>query len=130
MENATKALLIAGSVLIAILLIAMGVRVFNSTKGTTDQVEGTMNATEIATFNSKFTQYVGSGKSAAQVKSLANIIIANNATNTAHKVKLKVLTAAETDDAATITNNVASLSASYTIAPTYSGSYITLITVN
>lgn len=130
MENATKALLIAGSILIAILLIAMGVRVFNSTKGTTDSVQTTMNTTEIATFNSKFTQYAGSGKSAAQVKALANIIIANNATNTAHKVKLKVLTEGETDDAATITTNVASLSESYTITPTYSGSYITLITVN
>ena len=35
MENATKALLIAGSVLIAILLIALGLRIFNSTTDTT-----------------------------------------------------------------------------------------------
>lgn len=81
MENASKALLIAGSVLIVILLIAMGVRVFTSTSGTTDQVEGTMQSTEIAQFNSKFTQYAGEKKSAAQVKALANVVIANNATS-------------------------------------------------
>lgn len=85
MENATKALLIAASVLIVILLIAFGMRIFNSTKDTTDSVQTTMNATEIATFNSKFTAYAGSGKSAAQVKALANVVIGNNATST-HKV--------------------------------------------
>lgn len=81
MENASKALLIAGSVLIVILLIAFGMRIFNSTSGTTDNLKGAMATTEIAQFNSKFTPYVGQGKSVAQVRSLANIVIAHNATN-------------------------------------------------
>lgn len=132
MENATKALLIAGSILIAILLIAMGVRVFNSTKGTTDQVEGTMQTTEVATFNNKFTVYFGSNKSAAQVKALANVIIANNSTNSQHKVKLKVLTNESTDSASTITTNVANLSGNYTIGTSsdYEGGYITIIIIS
>lgn len=109
MENASKALLIAGSVLIVILLIAVGVRVFNSTQGTADNVETTMNATEIATFNSKFTQYAGSNKSATQVKALANVVIAHNATDS-RKVKF-----GDSYDATTITTYAASFSSTYTI---------------
>ena len=81
MENATKALLIAGSILIAILLIAVGVRIFNSTQGTADNAETTMNATEIATFNNKFLKYNGK-QSGSQLKSLANEVIAHNANST------------------------------------------------
>ena len=37
MENATKALLIAAAVLIVILIIALGMRIFNSTSGASKQ---------------------------------------------------------------------------------------------
>ena len=37
MENATKALLIAAAVLIVILVIALGMRIFNSTSGATKE---------------------------------------------------------------------------------------------
>lgn len=97
MENASKALLIAGSVLIVILLIAMGVRVFNSTQGTTEQVEGTMQSTEVAMFNNKFLPYIGNNKSKTDVMSLANNIIASNSTNNvkielSYKIKIKTVT--------------------------------------
>lgn len=89
MENASKALLIAGSVLIVILLIAMGVRVFTSTSGTTDATEQTMKSTEIAQFNSKFTQYVGNNKSYGQVRALFDLISAHNSTSP-KKISLSV----------------------------------------
>ena len=78
MENATKALIIAGSILIVILLIAMGVSIFKSTSGTTDQVDSTMQTTEMAMFNNQFTMYAGK-QSGSRVKALANAVIANNA---------------------------------------------------
>lgn len=37
MENASKALIIAGAILISILLISLGIIMFNSSKSTTDQ---------------------------------------------------------------------------------------------
>ncbi len=86
MENASKALLIAASVLVAILLIAFAVKTINSTSGINESQQETMQTAEMAQFNSKFTQYSGSGKSAAQVKALANVVIANNATNPSHFV--------------------------------------------
>lgn len=82
MENATKALLIAGAILIAILLIAMGVKVLNSTKSTTDSVDTTMDVTAVAAFNNKFTPYLGNNKSKAQAMAAINTIIANNGSNT------------------------------------------------
>lgn len=86
MENATKALLIAGSVLIAILLIAMGVRLFSSTTGTVDSAEKTMDATAITTFNSQFAGYLGENISASKVRTLQQKVIASNAVNQSHQV--------------------------------------------
>lgn len=80
MENASKALLIAASILIVIILIAFGMQTLNSTKGTQDSVKTTMDATAKASFNNKFTAYFGN-KSVAQAKALVDVIIANNATN-------------------------------------------------
>lgn len=87
MENASKALLIAGSVLIVILLIAVGVRIYSSTQGVTESTEGTMTATQKAQFNSKFTQYIGK-KTEAQTRALINTVISSNATNASHYVKI------------------------------------------
>ena len=94
MENASKALLIAASVLIVILLIAFGMKIFNSTSGTADQVEGTMQTTEITMFNNKFMAYLGKELSASQVYSVINVVVASNATNPEHKVTLKGYNAA------------------------------------
>lgn len=86
MENATKALLIAGSVLIAILLIAMGVRIFSSTSSTVESSEATMQATAITTFNTQFAGYLNKQLTASQASTLVQKIIASNAVNS-HKVK-------------------------------------------
>ncbi len=49
MENATKALLIAAAILIAIVLIALGVGLLNSTGDTTDDAKNVANALESST---------------------------------------------------------------------------------
>lgn len=87
MENATKALLIAASVLIALLLIAVGLRVFNSTKGTVESAQTTMDATAITTFNTQFSGYLGKLITATQANTLLQKIISSNAVNPTHKVK-------------------------------------------
>ena len=87
MENASKALLIAGAVLIVILLIAVGMKIFNSSSSTADQVDTNMQTVEITTFNNKFLQYEGK-QSGTQVKALINVVIAHNATDEARKVKV------------------------------------------
>lgn len=110
MENATKALLIAGSILVVILLIAFAMRILNPAADTIDSSKTAMETTDMATFNSKFTQYAGSNKSAAQVKALANVVIANNATNEQRKVSFEGKTSSND-----IINLVADYNGSYTI---------------
>lgn len=83
MENASKALVIAGAILVAILLISIGVLIINSTGDMTDQVGSTADTMAIETFNSQFTNYQGTAVSAAQVKSLVSKVNASNATNEA-----------------------------------------------
>lgn len=83
MENASKALIIAASILIAILLIAFGMKILNTTAEPGEQVKDTMEITEIANFNGKFTGYAGSNKPAREVKALANAVIASNSKNPA-----------------------------------------------
>lgn len=59
MENASKALIIAGSVLIAILLITVGLVIVNKSSSLTDQVEKGTNTLNIGIENKRFTQYEG-----------------------------------------------------------------------
>ena len=75
MENATKALLIAAAILIAIVLISIGVFVLNMGKESVNSVN--MNEQEQMAFNSKFTSYEGKQRG-SQVNALAQTIITNN----------------------------------------------------
>ena len=59
MENASKALIIAGAILISILLIGVGVMVMNGAQGGIDEAIQSMSAQEKDMFNTKFTQYEG-----------------------------------------------------------------------
>ncbi len=81
MENASKALIIAGAILISILLISVAIMVISSTQGTQDQMTQQMDATEKSTFNAQFTNFIGENRSASQVKALFEKVTASNASN-------------------------------------------------
>ncbi len=87
MENASKALIIAGAILISILLISVGVLIMNSTGDTQKSVEDQSKAIAIRTFNSQFTPYEGSDQSASQIRSLISAVKASNGTNQDHLIK-------------------------------------------
>lgn len=86
MENASKALIMAGAILIAILLISMGVKIFQSTQGIQKPLDDTSKTMAISTFNSQFTNYIGNVNK-VQVKNLISKINASNATSD-HKIKV------------------------------------------
>lgn len=77
MENASKALIIAGAILLAILLISLGILIFNQASSVVS--DSGMTEAQKSTFNSKFQKYESStGITGAQVKSLVNDVLANN----------------------------------------------------
>ena len=120
MENASKALIIAGAILISILLISVGVMVMNSASSVTDSASGQMNDAAIQAFNNKFINYAGTQKGSV-IRQLEGRVKSNNGSEPDHQV--------EYEGPTTIRN-----SATYTVTLTYSDSgedngYITKITV-
>lgn len=92
MENATKALLIAASILIAIVLIAVGIRVLSSTSGVSDSVDYVSDAMGVSIFNSQFEAYVGS-QSASQVKALITKVAVTHREGSVHTVSIDAVAA-------------------------------------
>ena len=74
MENASKALIMAGSILIAVLIISLGVMIFrNMSKSVVEDTS--LSKQQIAEFNSKITPYVGNNVSGSNVNNLRQHII-------------------------------------------------------
>lgn len=72
MENATKALLIAGGVLIAILIITVMVMLFNSTGNVSRSYNDRIETEEVTKFNANFTQYLRQDLTIHDVISICN----------------------------------------------------------
>lgn len=85
MENASKALIIAGSILLSILIIALGMYIFSTSSSTSDV--GVLNETEIQTFNAKFEKYKGS-QLGSNVDALITALRSNATSNKGAKEKV------------------------------------------
>ena len=108
MENASKALIIAGAILLAILLISLGIMIFNQAQ---DTVSGSgMDQAAVSTFNNQLLKYEGNIKG-TMVKSMIQEVLAINAeaaNNDNIKVTVKLgadSTAVEKPSTSTIINN-------------------------
>lgn len=78
MENASKALIIAGAILLSILIISLGIMIFNQAQDTINN--SGMSKAEISSFNSQFTKYEGI-QTGSNVKSLIQEVNTSNATD-------------------------------------------------
>ena len=79
MENATKGLMIAGAILIAIVLIGIGVFLVSQAQVFMDQGGDQFDEMTIMSFNSQFENYSGR-RSGSEVKKLISIVNTNNLT--------------------------------------------------
>lgn len=75
MENASKALIIAGAILLSILLISLGIAIFSQAQSVIDG--SGMTEAEVNSFNAKFTKYNGKQKG-SYIRSLVQDVLANN----------------------------------------------------
>ena len=76
MENASKALIIAGAILLAILIISLGILIYNQASSVV--TDNSMDEVAISTFNNKFTNYAGSQRGST-VRALVQQVNASNA---------------------------------------------------
>ena len=96
MENASKALIIAGAILLAILLISLGIMVFNQASNTVSN--SGMTDAEKTAFNQKFLKYEGK-QTGNMVKALLQEVMASNAVeeNIDRQITINTVTPNETE---------------------------------
>ena len=80
MENATKALLIAAAVLVAILIISLGLVVYNMSAQTVQSVD--LSQQEVQAQNEQFERYLGDNQRGNQVNAMLSQVLTNNTTQT------------------------------------------------
>ena len=119
MENATKALLIAAAVLVAILIISLGLAVYNKAANATSNAD--LSSQEIQAQNEKFTRYNGSNKRGSEVNALLQTVLTNNRNQTEDGRKVEVTGDVKLEKGATSITNLADTSQLYTITVNYGG---------
>lgn len=121
MENATKALLIAAAVLIAILIISLGIVVYNRASETVSSVD--MSGQEIQAFNEKFLKYNGNNKRGTEVNALLKAVVNSNLSENTNGNAGKIVTVTGAASVGSTTNVVPSVDASklYNVTVTQGG---------
>ena len=76
MENATKALLIAAAILVAIIIISLGLAVVRQGQEAISNAD--MSEAEMESYNSKFKNYEGTNVSTADVNALLSTVLSHN----------------------------------------------------
>ena len=93
MENATKALIIGGAVLLSVLIIGLGMAIFNMSEGATSSGSDALDEATIKAANSKVTPYLGDKVKGVSVKSMLDGVQNANANyaNVDETLKIKVI---------------------------------------
>lgn len=77
MENASKALIMAGAILLALLIISLGVMIYNNYSKTVAE-NSDLSEQEITSLNSKILPYIGDNISGSKVNALITVVYAIN----------------------------------------------------
>lgn len=127
MENASKALIIAGAILVAILLIGIGVGLINAANSTIGGATDQMDEQAIKIFNAKFEGYAGKQKG-SNIKSLISAVITANANaDNSGRTTISVKWGSYTTTTDIMNKIVASKT--YTVSLGYTNGYVTSVTI-
>jgi len=128
MENATKALLIAAAVLIAILVISLTLVIYR--QGADAASDADLSEAKLAEFNGRFTAFEGSNKSTTQVNALLQTVLSHNQNETQEGTNRFVTVGGSVTQAANATS-ISRLNGNtyYTVTCVYTGGRVTSITV-
>lgn len=133
MENATKALLIAAAVLIAIVLIGVTMAVLDSSD-TTAELDSATTSTELRAFNAQFTGYVGNSRPGSTIPTLLAAVNNSNKKNTQHDVEIigstDLITNASSSLRAGVDGVYAQVDAVYSVGTSYDSTAKYSITAN
>ena len=88
MENASKALIIAGAILLSILLISLGIMIFSQAQDTV--TNSGMSEADITAFNNKFLKYEGNIKGTVVKSMIQEVLASNSDSGSKDNVKVKI----------------------------------------
>ncbi|MCI8411789.1 MAG: hypothetical protein HFJ40_05090 [Clostridia bacterium] len=131
MENASKALIIAGAILLSILLISLGIMIFNQAQDTVGSIN--MSEQEIQAFNNKFIPYEGSNKRGTEVNALIQLVRANNQAASDDGAEEKIITIKSTKQGVNTNGGVVTgtvtTGSTYTVDFTYKNGLVNVIDI-
>ena len=113
MENATKALLIAAAILVAILIISLGLAVYNKAANATDSAD--LSQAQVQAYNEKFLKYEGTSKRGSEVNALLETVLNHNMTVADQSQKIEVTGTPSLEKTATSITTRAATSKLYSI---------------
>ena len=87
MENASKALIIAGAILISILIIAIGMYIYTNSTGSITDAMSSMDTQAIEAFTANWTNYEGT-MTGSQIKAMISKLIGNAKSNEEEQEKV------------------------------------------
>lgn len=76
MENASKALIIAGAILLSILIIGLGMYIYQMASGAMDNIN--IDSNKIQAYNAPFLAYEGTNVSGTQARALCDVVRNHN----------------------------------------------------
>lgn len=131
MENASKALIIAGAILLSILLISLGIMIFNQAQDTV--TNSGMTEAELTSFNNKFLKYEGKQKGSMVKSMIQDVKSSNDNASDNHTIIVK-LTGTEKSGKNVDSNDLKTTSSidnkhTYTVKMVYTANRITEIDV-
>ena len=116
MENASKALIIAGAILLSILIISLGIMIYNQAAGVVNN--NAMDELEVNQFNQKFSQYFGDHVRGANVNALINSVRSNNNTQDDGSRKINIVVGQSKQNETKVIDNSETESFTYPTAKT------------
>ena len=131
MDNASKALIMAGAILIAVAIVGIGIYIFSAANGMTDDALNQIDALTVTSINSQLQQYEGEirGREVKALLNTARSINKQNALPNSQQIKV-VLPGSNVADIPDDTSSIKDNS-TYKVTFTYGGpgGYISLITI-
>jgi len=89
MENASKALIIAGAILLSILIIGLGMYIYSTSSGVFDNNQ--LKEQQAKTYNDQFEKYCGEKISGSNVRALYDAVRNHNITNTDASLQITIV---------------------------------------
>lgn len=88
MENASRAILIAGSVLIVLVVATVVIIFFNKGADSTQQVGNNITEAQIQAHNAQFNIYEGTGRTKTEIEKLVTVLNNNNTRKGSYSVSI------------------------------------------